>query len=83
MDFPIKNGDFPWQNVSSPEGKPIQQTIVRYTVFPQKPIDPAMTWGLVQMSFHSKFFVEVQGQQVNLPEGIIFINNWLLLIING
>ena len=20
MDFPIKNGDFPWQNVSSPEG---------------------------------------------------------------
>ena len=22
MDFPIKNGDFPWQNVSSPEGNP-------------------------------------------------------------
>ena len=21
VDFPIKNGDFPWQNVSSPEGK--------------------------------------------------------------
>ena len=21
MDFPIKNGDFPWQNVSSPEGR--------------------------------------------------------------
>ena len=20
-DFPMKNGDFPWQNVSSPEGK--------------------------------------------------------------
>ena len=20
MDFPIKHGDFPWQNVSSPEG---------------------------------------------------------------
>ena len=20
VDFPIKNGDFPWQNVSSPEG---------------------------------------------------------------
>ena len=23
VDFPIKNGDFPWQNVSSPEGNPI------------------------------------------------------------
>ena len=22
VDFPNKNGDFPWQNVSSPEGKP-------------------------------------------------------------
>ena len=22
VDFPIKNGDFPWQNVSSPEGTP-------------------------------------------------------------
>ena len=22
VDFPIKNGDFPWQNVSSPEGNP-------------------------------------------------------------
>ena len=22
VDFPIKNGDFPLQNVSSPEGKP-------------------------------------------------------------
>ena len=21
VDFPTKNGDFPWQNVSSPEGK--------------------------------------------------------------
>ena len=21
VDFPIKNGDFPWQNVSSPEGR--------------------------------------------------------------
>ena len=21
VDFPIKHGDFPWQNVSSPEGK--------------------------------------------------------------
>ena len=21
VDFPIKKGDFPWQNVSSPEGK--------------------------------------------------------------
>ena len=20
VDFPMKNGDFPWQNVSSPEG---------------------------------------------------------------
>ena len=23
VDFPIKNGDFPWQNVSSPEGSSI------------------------------------------------------------
>ena len=23
VDFPIQNGDFPWQNVSSPEGIPI------------------------------------------------------------
>ena len=22
VDFPIKHGDFPWQNVSSPEGNP-------------------------------------------------------------
>ena len=22
VDFPIKNCDFPWQNVSSPEGNP-------------------------------------------------------------
>ena len=22
VDVPIKNGDFPWQNVSSPEGTP-------------------------------------------------------------
>ena len=22
VDFPMKNGDFPWQNVSSPEGSP-------------------------------------------------------------
>ena len=22
VDFPMKHGDFPWQNVSSPEGKP-------------------------------------------------------------
>ena len=22
VDFPIKNGDVPWQNVSSPEGNP-------------------------------------------------------------
>ena len=22
MDFPIKNGDFPWQNISLPEGTP-------------------------------------------------------------
>ena len=22
MDFPMKNGDFPWQTVSSPEGIP-------------------------------------------------------------
>ena len=21
VDFPMKNGDFPWQNVSSPEGR--------------------------------------------------------------
>ena len=25
VDFLIKNGDFPWQNVSSPEGKQNQQ----------------------------------------------------------
>ena len=23
VDFPIKNGDFPLQNVSSPEGNPV------------------------------------------------------------
>ena len=26
VDFPIKNGDFPWQNVSSPEGSMIGPT---------------------------------------------------------
>ena len=29
MDFPIKNGDFPWQNVSSPEG--ISHSLPRLT----------------------------------------------------
>ena len=29
VDFPIKNGDFPWQNVSSPEGiDPLQKHAV-------------------------------------------------------
>ena len=23
VDFPMKNGDFPWQTVSSPEGIPV------------------------------------------------------------
>ena len=26
VDFPMKNGDFPWQHVSSPEGKPAQSS---------------------------------------------------------
>ena len=26
VDFPIKNGDFPWQNVSSPEGIEFEYT---------------------------------------------------------
>ena len=26
VDFPIKNGDFPWQNVSSPEGNRHQRS---------------------------------------------------------
>ena len=26
VDFPIKNCDFPWQNVSSPEGKPSSES---------------------------------------------------------
>ena len=30
VDFPIKNGDFPWQNVSSPEG--IQSEIERFPI---------------------------------------------------
>ena len=27
--FPIKNGDFPWQNVCSPEGNPCQLSLVK------------------------------------------------------
>ena len=28
VDFPMKNGDFPWQHVSSPEGNHPQQQIL-------------------------------------------------------
>ena len=35
VDVPIKNGDFPWQNVSSPEG-------MVYSTHSSK----VMTWGL-------------------------------------
>ena len=30
VDFPIKNGDFPWQNVSSPEGTQIDEHLLRW-----------------------------------------------------
>ena len=30
VDFPIKNGDFPWQNVSSPEGTHHNMTCDNY-----------------------------------------------------
>ena len=35
MDFPIKNVDFPWQNVSSPEGTfaDSQDQLLRFRVF--------------------------------------------------
>ena len=29
VDFPIKNGDFPWQNVSSPEGNDLSRSRAR------------------------------------------------------
>ena len=29
MDFPIKNGDFPWQNVSLPEGMSFHMVFCR------------------------------------------------------
>ena len=32
VDFPIKNGDFPWQNVSSPEGSWFQTMITMITI---------------------------------------------------
>ena len=35
MDFPIKHGDFPWQNVSSPEGT-VTQPFSRRVVDPDK-----------------------------------------------
>ena len=49
VDFPIKNGDFPWQNVSSPEGTPNHPSHER----PQlgihwsrlKHLKPMVTWG--------------------------------------
>ena len=41
VDFPIKNGDFPWQNVSSPEGNLTHPHLGMsengvYTVYPPK-----------------------------------------------
>ena len=37
VDFPIKNGDFPWQNVSSPEGiKGPELLAALFHLFPQK-----------------------------------------------
>ena len=40
MDFPVKNGDFPWQNVCSPEGK-----------IPVNSIKPPFSYGF-PMVFH-------------------------------
>ena len=48
VDFPIKNGDFPWQTVSSPEGK-CQTAISR--IFgsgppqPDQPIEAGTIWN--------------------------------------
>ena len=39
VDFPIKNGDFPWQNVSSPEGNlkyPLVMTNIAMVKIPYK-----------------------------------------------
>ena len=30
VDFPVKNGDFPWQNVRSPEGICFYERLVVY-----------------------------------------------------
>ena len=36
VDFPMKNGDFPWQNVSSPEGiTRFQPLKISFQPFPQ------------------------------------------------
>ena len=44
VDFPIKNGDFPWQNVSSPEGR-----------FPtQHLIKPKKTWQHAGSTAHQR-----------------------------
>ena len=47
MDFPIKNGDFPWQNVSSPEGSVVifpwvsQRAYVMSVSFSDHPLSQA------------------------------------------
>ena len=52
VDFPIKNGDFPWQNVSSPEGNMSVLTmwfghpIGIHTLSSQKPNHHGIPWRL-------------------------------------
>ena len=45
VDFPIKNGDFPWQNVSSPEG------IMKHVIIWSETQPPGLCphWPLAQL----------------------------------
>ena len=55
MDFPIKNGDFPWQNVSSPEGTYIHSPVLAVlgtnnaSLVPEDPIVGHFTHPLNQL----------------------------------
>ena len=59
VDFPMKNGDFPWQNVSSPEGKQLQENNMRSKIQPHHSVAEycinlkSITWYISSKISHS------------------------------
>ena len=84
VDFPIKNGDFPWQNVSSPEGiKGVKHqkswSVERFS------LKPELSW---KASFKVPFFetplCHPDSQHSRSPHGdVFFCPAWLAIDVLG